>query len=490
MREDSPSPTPAPADNVPASARRFGRDLTVGSIPRHLLVFALPMLAGSVLQTAYMFVNLIWVGRWLGSRELAALGTSMPVLFVLFTLAAGMTMASTVLISQHFGAGDLPAVRRVVVNSSLLIGGLSVVLLAAGELAAEPILRLMNAPPEVLGLSVAYLRILLISFPFGFGMFLMRNMLQGIGDSRTPLYFLAGSVVLTAALDPVLMFGWLGAPKLGLNGTAWAATIAQCLAMVALATTLRRQKNLVAPTLSPRQFHGPTFWATIRIGLPSAAQQMMVSISMVVVTGIVNQFGKPTIAAFGAATRGIDQWAFLPAMTFSMSVTTLAGQNIGAGRYDRVRSILLWGCLLSGGITLCVSAAAVGVPALLMRIFTDDAEVIRIGCGYLRIVGFGYVLFSVMFVINGILNGAGRTLVTAALTLLTLWIVRVPTAIVLCRMLGRVEGVWYAIVLSFSVAMLGSLGYYCTGWWRRPILRKILPIQTSASMVGDQAGEA
>jgi putative MATE family efflux protein len=482
--------TSEPGEDVPAApAPSFGRDLTTGSIPRHLVAFSLPMLAGSALQTAYSFVNAIWVGQFLGKTALAAVTVSFPVVFVLIAVGAGLTLATTILISQHYGARDMPALRRVVDSSTVLIALLSLVLLVGGELMTPAILRAMDTPPDVLPPAIEYMRIFLLSLPLGFGLFLTRSMLQGIGDSTTPLYFQAGSVVLTAALDPVLMFGWLGAPALGLNGTAWATVISQAIALGALVVMLRRRGNPVAPVLRRRGFDWPTMGTTIRIGLPSAVQQSLISVGMVFVTGIVNSFGQDATAAFGAASR-VDQLAFMPAMTFSLAVSTLAGQNLGANRPHRVRQVFLWGCLLSGGITLTASLLVVSAPRAMVRIFTDDPTVINLGADYLRIVGACYVFFAVMFVSNGIINGAGHTLVTTAISLVSLWVVRVPLAYWLSRRLGSIDGVWYAVALSFAVSMLSSLGYYLTGRWRRPVVRRRPVPSTSADVFGDQTGEA
>jgi putative MATE family efflux protein len=302
----------------------------------------------------------------------------------------------------------------------------------------------------------------------GFGLFLIRSLLQGIGDSTTPLYFQAGALLLNAALDPVLMFGWLGFPALGLEGTAWASLAAQLLALWALVATLRRRQNPIAP---PRRWSGidwHTTWSIFHIGLPSAVQQSLISIGMVFVTGIVNRFGSDATAAFGTAGR-IDQIAFLPAMTFSLAVATLTGQNIGANRHGRVREILLWGCLLSGGFTLAASALAVSLPGVLLRIFTNDPAVLELGTEYLRIVGASYIFFAIMFVSNGIINGAGHTLVTTCISLISLWVVRVPVALWLSRHMGGVRGVWYAMADSFGVSMCASLAYYVSGRWRRPV---------------------
>jgi putative MATE family efflux protein len=476
----TPPPPPGPS---------FGRDLTVGSIPRHLIAFSLPMLAGSVLQTAYSFINAIWVGQYLGTDALAAVTVSFPVIFVLISIGAGLTLATGILISQHYGAHNMAAVQRVVNSSTVLITGLSLALLAAGEWLTPQILRAMDTDPDVLPMASEYLRIFLLSLPLGFGLFLTRSMLQGIGDSTTPLYFQAAAVVLTTGLDPVLMFGWLGMPALGLTGTAWASVIAQALALGALVALLWRRRNPVAPRFGWKNVDWATTRTTLWIGLPSAAQQSLISVSMLFVTDVVNNFGKSATAAFGAAMR-VDQLAFMPALTFSMAISTLAGQNIGAGRHDRIRAIFWWGCLLSGSITLAASLLAVSLPRMLLGIFTSDTVLIDLGTDYLRIVGSCYLFFAIMFVANGIINGSGHTLVTTAISLVSLWVVRVPVAYWLSNRMGSIDGVWYAMSLSFGVSMLASLGYYMTGHWRRPVARAPSLPPAPDAVFGEETGEA
>ncbi|MEN6664533.1 MAG: MATE family efflux transporter [Phycisphaerae bacterium] len=464
-----------------------GRDLTIGSIPRHLIMFSLPMLAGNALQMGHSLINAFWVGQYLGENAMAAIALSMPVVFVLIAAGAGLTLASSILISQHFGAKDSEAIRRVVNSSTILVAACSLVLVAVGELLTPAILRAMGAKGEVLPLAEGYMRIFLLSLPTGYGLFLTRSMLQGTGDSRTPLYYQAVAVGINAVLDPVLMLGWMKVPALGLNGTAWATLIAQGVALGALVVVLRRQKHLEAPTLHWRAFDARTAWITTRIGIPSALQQSLVSVSMVFVVGIVNSFGDSATAAFGIAMR-IDMLAFMPALALSMAVSMLAGQNIGAGKHHRIRQIVLWGCVLTGGFTLAASALAVGVPTLLMRIFINDENVIRLGSDYLRIVGSCYVFFAFMFVTNGVINGAGHTMMTTIFSLVSLWAVRVPLAVWLSHRMG-LNGVWYAMAASFAVSMLASLAYYLSGHWRRPVARRPVP-DLPAAAFGEESGEA
>jgi len=468
---------------------RHGRDMTTGSIPRLMIMFTLPMLAGTLLQTAYSFINAVWVGQFLGKTALAAVTVSFPVLFSLIPLGAGLTMATNILVAQHYGARDMREVRKVVDSSTILIMLIGLLIVILGELLAPWILRLMDTPPDVLPLAIGYLRIFFLAMPFAFGLFLARNAMQGIGDSITPLYFQAVSVVLTALLDPLLMFGWFGFPKLGLNGTAWASLFTQAAALAALLLYMHYRKSPVSPAWSHLRVDWPTVWATVRIGIPSSVQQSLVAIGMVVVIGLVNHYGEAATAAFGAASR-IDQLAFMPAMTFSLAISTLAGQHIGAQKLHRIREIFWWGLLFSGGFTLIATALAVIIPEFLLRIFIKpgETEVIRLGTDYLRIVGPFYLFFAFTFTSNGVINGSGHTLVTTIVSLISIWLIRVLLAGVLSHLLGNVTGIWYAIGASFVASMLISTAYYLSGHWKRPVIgRRPSPANETAILAEEMA---
>jgi putative MATE family efflux protein len=474
--EHTPDPLAVAEETTPAPMpRRPGRDLTTGSIPRHLVLFSLPMLAGSLLHMSYSIVNAIWVGRFLGKASLAAVTVGFPVLFLLMAIANGFSMGANILVSQYTGARDWAGVRRVVQSSNLMIAGLCVVLLAVGEVAIGPILDLVGTPPEVLPLAGPYMRLMLLALPAMFLISLTGGLLRGVGDSTTPLWFQTGGLLVTAILDPILMFGWLGMPRLGLVGTAVAALSTQVLALIALLAYLERRRHTVAPDLRDLSLHRPTVALIARIGFPSVLQQGLVSLGILFVVGLVNQFGEDATAALGAAGR-IDQIASLPAMTFGMAISTLAGQNIGAGNYDRVRRIFWWGVLISGGTTLVLSAAVMAFPQALLSLFINrriDPQVMAMGTSYLRLVVGCFVFFAVMFVSNGIINGAGHTLVTTGFTVIAMWLVRIPLAWWLSqRVMHRVEGVWIAMGTGFFVAMVVSVGYFLSGRWKVPVVRR------------------
>lgn len=457
----------------PGSKHNYGIDLTVGSIPRHLILFALPLLAGNVLQTAYSFINAIWVGNYLGVAAMAAVTNTFPVIFVLMAVGNGLTMAANILVAQYYGAGKNDKVKLVVQTSFVLLAGLAVICLGLGELAVGTLLKLMSVPPDVMPLAQPYLHLVLLTLPGMFGFFLLSSLLRGVGDSTTPLKFMAASVITNAILDPLLILGLAGFPKLGLNGTAYASIFCQYSALLALLYYMRRKAHILAPDWKHLKVDWEMAVTTFKVGLPASVQQSLISLGMLFVISFVNGFGEAASAAFGAAMR-IDQLAFLPAMAFGMSATTLVGQNIGAGHYDRVKQVFYWGILFCGLITLGATAVAVTGPQFLIRLFIQEPEVVKIGASYLRIVGSCYVFFAIIFVVNGVINGSGHTLATTAFSLISLWVVRVPLAAYLSERMESVEGVWWAIVASFAASMLVSLAYYMSGRWKRSVVRDVV----------------
>lgn len=454
-----------------------GRDLTSGSIPRHLLAFSIPLLMGSVLQTLYSIVNAFWVGNALGKDALAAVAISMQVFFVLMAAALGLTMGASIVIAQAFGAKDFPQVRRVVQTSVVLTFAVSVVCVLFGYGFMDTLLRVIQTDRHVIPLAMGYMKIFMLTMPLTFEMFLMISLLRGIGDSKTPLYFQSGSLVINAALDPLLIYGLVGFPKLGLNGTAIATVIAQAIAITGLLVYLNSKRHMVAPDWLHLRVDRPVAWLMVRVGVPAMFQQSLIAIGSFVVTGLVNGFGAVGMAAYGLATR-VDQFAFLPAMMIGTAVSTLAGQNIGAKQYNRVNEVFRWGLVLGCGMTAVAAVFVYAFPGFLMHMFIKDTDVINAGIGYLRIMSFAYLIFAVMFVTNGIINGAGHTFVTTLISLVSLWLVRVPLAEYISRKMHRLEGIWYAMLLSYAIGTLISLVYYFTGRWKKPIGKQPPSIET------------
>jgi putative MATE family efflux protein len=455
---------------APRRGGDFGRDLTVGSIPRHLLAVSLPMLLGTLINSGYSIVNTIWVGKIVGAAAVGATAASFPVVFIFIGLASAATMATSILVSQYYGAKRLDMVERTVNTSftvAILFGSL---LTLSGVVLADRILGVMGTPPEVFHLASPYLKITMGGFVLMFLSFLITSILRGLGDTRTPLLFMAAGVAINAVLDPLLIIGIGPFPKLGLSGAAIASVISAACALLLGVIYLNRTSHLVA--FHPRRlaFDPHIAWMIAKLGFPSMIQQTLVSVSAAVVTSFVNAFGAGAIAAFGASLR-IDTVAFMPSMSLGMSTSALAGQNLGAGKVDRVKDLFKWGAIMSSTIAGLFMVCEVAFPRQLLSMFLNEPEVIEVGVHYLRIVSLANIPFAVMFVSNGIINGAGHTITTMLFTFVSLWLLRVPIAAILSKTDLGLIGIWIAMVASVTFTMCVSLAYYASRRWQKVVIR-------------------
>lgn len=441
-------------------------DFTEGSIPRHLIVFSIPLFLGNLLQALYNTVDSIWVGRFLGPNALAAVSVGFPLIMAIVAVTMGLTMAATVLVSQYYGAKQTDMVRRTVGNTLGLLLIVSAVLSTLGVIFTPQLLRWINTPADLMAMAVPYLRIFIAGLVFMFFYNGLSSILRGLGDSRTPLLFLFYATVINIVLDPLMIFGIGPFPKMGVSGAALATVIAQAASGIMLLWHLRSFESILPPMHEWRVEKGLT-WTTVKIGIPVGVQQLLVSLGGLVLMAIINTFGSTVVAAYGAGVR-IDQFMFMPSMSTSLAISTLVGQNMGAGRHRRVNETVRWGALLTGAITGVVTFIVLLAPKAVLAPFTTDATVLAVGVKYLRIVGLSYIPFSLMFAVNGVLRGAGDTMPTMLTTLASLWIVRVPLAKILSGIpsLGS-TGVWIAMAISPLVGLTISYVYYLTGRWKR-----------------------
>ena len=453
---------------------QFGTDMTVGSIPRHLLRFSIPMLIGNLIQIGYSIVNRIWVGNLIGENAVGAIGVSFPIFFTLMALSIGISMASTILIAQFYGAKDHKMVEKVVGNSFSVALIAGIVLTASAVILTDVLLKYMDTPLENFGMASSYLKISLLGFVLLYLGFLINSILRGIGDAVTPLVFMSIGIGLNAVLDPFFIGGFGPFPSHGLNGAAWASIVAQSVALFISIVYLNKKGHMVAFHVNKLRLDGNIIFLLFRIGLPSIVQHALISISGMFVQTFVNSFGAAAANAFGAVLT-IDMFAFMPAMSISMAVATLTGQNLGAQRSDRVKRVFRWGIIMTSSITLLISAFVIVFSGIILRMFGlgNDQAVMNIGITYLWITGSCYIFFAIMFISNGVINGAGHTIITMTFTLLSLWLVRVPLGWYLSKTSLGIAGIWIAISFSFFVTMLVSLGYYFSGRWKKSAIVKV-----------------
>ncbi len=438
------------------------RSLTTGNEARVIWKFAMPMLIGNVFQQLYNLTDAWVVGQFVGKQALAGVGSSFSVVFLLVALVLGATMGSGIMVSQFFGAGDMEKVRRTLSTTYYWVFIASIAVTVLGLAVVRPLLTLLDTPADVFPEAVTYLSIMFAGTVLSFGYNALSAALRALGDSRTPLYFLILAVLLNVGLDLlfVAVFGW------GVAGAAWATVISQGVAFGASWIYMQRSRHEVLHiNLRRMTFDRALFAQSMKIGLPSAAQQTLVAMGFMALQWIVNGFGTDAAAAYTAAGR-LDSFAGMPAMNFSMALITFVGQNLGAGRPDRVRKGFIATLLMSGALAAATTVAMVFFKVPLIRLFNQDAAVVDIGSRYLLIVGSFYLVFSTMFISGSVPRGAGDTVFPMLATLLSLWIARIPLSLFLSRSMG-IDGVWWGIPIAWVLGTVLNVVYYFTGRWRR-----------------------
>ncbi|NQX59996.1 MATE family efflux transporter [Paenibacillus qinlingensis] len=447
---------------------QFGKDLTTGSIPKHLIQFALPILIGNLVSTGYSVINTIWVGKLLGKDAVAAIAVSFPIFLAMVALCSGATLATSILVSKAYGAKDNAMIQKTVNNSWAIAIVMILIVTLGGLLLSETMLRMIGTPEDILQLATGYLKISFLSFAGLYISYLISSVLRGIGDTVIPLIFIIVSTVINAVLDPLLIMGVGSIPRLGLNGAALASFISSGAATIMgfIYVKYKYKKEPINP--SRFLFERKTIMEILKIGLPSFIQQMLVSMGYAFMTIFVIRFSAASIAAFGVASR-IDSIVAMPAIAMMMAASTLTAQNIGAGKSERIKDIFKWGIIINIPVIAAISVLCVSFPGTIMRIFVDEADVIQTGIEYLRIVGVGYLFMIIFYVSNGVITGAGKAISIMVISFISLCVVRIPLAGLLSHTSMGIHGIWFAIVISFAVTTINSLWYYFSGRWKKDV---------------------
>ncbi len=443
------------------------KDLTTGNEAKVILLFSLPMLLGNIFQQLYNTVDSMIVGRHLGKESLAAVGASFPVIFFLTALTMGISMGSTIQIAQYYGAKDMDRVKKAIDTTFIFLFFAGLAVTVAGLALSNGILHFLKVPEDVLPQARAYLNIILLGSIVMFGYNTISAILRGLGDSKTPLYFLILATLINIGLDLlfVISFDW------GVAGAAWATVIAQGFSFIAALAYLKRNFAIFDIDVRNVQFDKEIMRLSINIGLPSGIQQTLVSVGMLSLQSLVNGFGKDVLAAYIAAGR-LDSFASMPAMNLSAALSSFTGQNLGANKPERVRKGYYASLAIACGLSLVLTITALTFKESLIAIFNTDPQVLSIGGRYLAIVSLFYIPFAAMFVTNGILRGAGATMITMVFTMISQLVVRVPAAYVLSKRLMSPDGIWWAIPTGWIVGLFLSVSYYLTGKWKEKTVVK------------------
>lgn len=431
------------------------RDLTRGSILRSLLLFALPMLAGDILQQLYNIADTLIVSRAIGRDALAAVGSAYTLMIFLTSILLGLSMGAGALFSICRGKGDESGLRRSIVHAFALIGVCTLLLTALAYALLPALLRLLQVPESVSPLMRTYLAVIFAGIPATFLYNFFACLLRSVGNSMTPLVFSGISALGNVALDLlfVLVFPW------GVAGAAWATVIAQYFSGLGLAVfTLRRCPDLL-PKREELRFDAALLREIFSLSSLTCVQQSVMNFGILMIQGLVNSFGEIVMAAFAAAVK-IDSFAYLPVQDFGNAFSTFIAQNYGAGDRERLKQGFRQATIASAVFSAVISALVFVFANPLMRIFVQagETQVLAAGVLYLRVEGACYVGIGCLFLLYGFYRAIKRPGMSVVLTVISLG-TRVVLAYLLAGPIGEI-GIWIAIPIGWVLADLTGYGYY------------------------------
>jgi putative MATE family efflux protein len=441
--------------------------LTEGPIGKTLVTFTMPILLGNILQSLNGSVNSVWVGRFLGEAALTATANANSVLFLLLGGVFGVSMAATILVAQYIGARDLDAARRVVGTSAVFFASVSTVIAVVGWLTAPWLLGAMHTPSAAVPYATDYLRIIFIAMPFIYIYAFLMAALRGAGDSRTPFKFLLLSVGIDIALNPLLIFGLGPIPPLGIAGSAIATLIANAVALTALVVSLYRSGHslcLRGADIRYLRLDGAIMGTLLKKGLPMGLQLLLISANAFALVTLVNRFGTDTTAAYGATWQ---LWTYLqmPAFAIGAAVSSMAAQNVGAGRWDRVGRIAGAGI----GLHVVLTGGLLGLLLLLnapaLHLFLPTGNALE-AAAHINVTGaWSFMFFGVSMVLFGIVRSTGAVFAPVIALCIALWGVRIPFAVMLAPRLGA-DAIWWSFPIAAFVSASLAIVYYRFGSWR------------------------
>ena len=443
-----------------AARSRGVRELTVGNPYRLIVSFAMPVMLSQIFQQLYNTADTFIVGRFLGTEPLAAVSSSGTLIFLLVSFFNGTAMGAGVVISRYFGAGDNGRVSRAVHTTISLGLAASAVLTVIGVGLTPTLLKWMQTDPDVMPLAVEYFRY----YFAGITAMVMYNICTGImnavGDSRRPLYYLIFSSFFNVALD--LLF--VGALRLGVWSAAAATVISQAASFALCMIHLMKKGRVFTVEIKKLRIHADMMKEIIRFGVPSGVQNSVIALANVIVQSQINTFGKLATAAYGTHSK-IEGFAFLPITSFNMATTTFVSQNLGAAQYDRAKKGARFGV-----ISAVVAAELIGIAYYLaspqiISLFDPTPQVVYYGTLQARTVSLFYCLLALSHSIAAVCRGAGRAVVPMAVMLSVWCVIRVSYIIAVMHFLGEIHHIYWAYPITWTISSVIFILYYLFSDW-------------------------
>lgn len=443
-------------------------DMTVGSPLNKIITFAFPMLIGNIAQQLYSTVDSIVVGKYVGDNALAAVGSAAPIYNLLLVLFIGVSTGSSIMVSQYFGAKDKESLAKSIGNSLTLTAVVSLIIMVLSLFVVDPMLHLLGTPASIFDWCHDYLFILLIGIAGMSYYNILSGVLRGLGDSVSALIYLLIACGINIALD--LYF--VAVLQMGVAGVALATVIAQAVSAVCCFAKIIKMTDVFHLGKSDLRMEKKYSMDIIRLGLPSGFTQAIFSMAMVMVQSLTNSFGEMVIAANVIIMR-VDGFAMMPNFSFGTALTTYAGQNVGARKYDRVDQGAKSGTLLAVGVSAVITMIILVFGNILMYAFTDTAELVDLSMRMMRILAVGYIAMAVTQCLSGVMRGAGDTVSPMWISIFTTVIIRVPLAYAIAFMTrspemptGNYRATFVSLLVSWLIGALITTVIYKRKKWK------------------------
>ncbi len=447
------------------------QDFTEGNITKQVINFTLPIMLGNVLMSIYGIINLIWVGRLLGHEAVAAVAVSLPIIMLMPAFLIGLGMATNVLIAQAFGRKDTAMLKKILSNSFFASTLFCLLISIIALLFRRQLLEWVQAPLEIQEMALSYLTIITATLVFQFFINWMNGMLRGLGDAKTVVKILILLAVFNIVLVPLFICGIGPLPPLGVAGAAWGTALAAVATCVIGYIYLLRFN----PYINMRNWDYSLNWHIIRevfvIGVPASLQMIVVSLAGVIIIALVNRYGTAVTAAFGIGMQ-IDMLATIPFISIGMAATTIAGQNLGAQKLERVFQTLRISVYFGLAVALVCTAVLLlfshHIGAIFLEKSAENTRVLHIVRDYYHWIAFIFPCFAVIFAVQGVLRSAGDTMALLALSFVAMFVIRIPLAYGLAGPLGfKQDGIWMAMLMSSALAVGLNWLYYAKGPWKK-----------------------
>lgn len=448
-------------------------DMTEGKPWEKILVFTFPMLLGNIAQQLYNTVDSVIVGKYVGDNALAAVGSAGPIFNLLLVLFIGISVGAGIIVSQFFGGKKREELSIAICNCIILTGLASVFIMIVGTLAAKPLLVMLNTPESILEWCTTYLRILFIGIA-GLAYYnILCGILRGLGDSISALLYLIVASVINIVLDLLFVAKF----NMGVAGVALATAIAQGVSAVLSLIRLMKMSDVFDFKKEYFKLDKKISMHVIRLGLPSGVTQAIMSMAMILVQSLTNSFGEVLIAANVIIMR-VDGFAMLPNMSFGTAMTTYAGQNVGAGKYDRVSKGARQGTAIAVGTSAAITAIILLFGKYLMGIFTDTTSLVTLSMKMMRILAAGYIAMAVTQSLSGVMRGAGDTVTPMWISIITTIVIRVPLAYTMVYLTkselypqGRPECLFISLLISWMMGAILNTIFYLRGKWKQTAIK-------------------